>query len=283
MSYNTNKEYTAVARYLAWAVSLAMLIVSSTARAHDPVFGIGPHVLFKGGVEVAIEAEREVASEETEQALALELTYGITGDWAAGIELPYVSNEDGADKSNGAGDIRLFTKYRFWRLDSLGLQQSAAVLLKVKFDSGDHNQSPPLGTGTTDAILGLTYGYEGRKWYRWASLRYRFNDKNDAGIDRGDKVLFDLVGGVRPTLTSYLEPDTVWLLELNGEYGQQSKQNGITLNNTGGTEIFLSPGIFWTRRNLAIKAGVQIPIYSDLKGIQDESDYRAKAVIEWHL
>ena len=129
----------------------------------------------------------------------------------------------------------------------------------------------------------MTYGYEGRKWYRWASLRYRFNEQNDAGIDRGDKVLFDLVGGVRPTQTNYLEPDTVWLLELNGEYGQQSKQNGSKLNNTGGTEIFLSPGIFWTRRNLAVKAGVQIPIYRDLNGIQDKSDYRAKAVIEWHL
>lgn len=269
--------------YLARIISLLMLMVSSTAWAHDPIFGIGPHVLFKGGIEVAVEAEREEAGDETEQELALELTYGITGDWAAGIELPYASNEMGADKSNGAGDIRLFTKYRFWRQDSLGLQQSAAVLLKVKIDSGDQHQSPPLGTGTTDTLLGLTYGYEGRKWYRWASLRYRFNDENDAGIDRGDKILFDLVGGVRPTLTSYLEPDTVWLLELNGEYGQESKQNGTTLLNTGGTEIFLAPGIFWTRHNLAVKAGVQIPIYSDLNGTQDESDYRAKVVIEWHL
>jgi hypothetical protein len=283
MPYQTNKKYTAVAMYLARIISLLMLMVSSTAWAHDPIFGIGPHVLFKGGIEVAVEAEREEAGDETEQELALELTYGITGDWAAGIELPYASNEMGADKSNGAGDIRLFTKYRFWRQDSLGLQQSAAVLLKVKIDSGDQDQSPPLGTGTTDTLLGLTYGYEGRKWYRWASLRYRFNDENDAGIDRGDKILFDLVGGVRPTLTSYLEPDTVWLLELNGEYGQESKQNGTTLLNTGGTELFLAPGIFWTRHNLAVKAGVQIPIYSDLNGTQDESDYRAKVVIEWHL
>ncbi len=265
------------------ATSLMILIASSTAWAHDPVFGIGPHVLFKGGVEVAVEVESEKAGDETEQELVLELKYGITGDWVAGIKLPYAFNEEGADESNGPGDISLFTKYRFWRQDTLALQESAAVFLKVKSESGDENQTPALGTGTTDTILGLTYGYEGRKWYRWSSLRYRFNDENDAGVERGDKILFDLVGGIRPTLTKYLEPDTVWLLELNGEYGKRARLGGVALPDTGGTEWFLSPGIFWTKRNFAIKAGVQIPISSDLNGIQDESDYRARAVFEWHL
>jgi hypothetical protein len=192
-------------------------------------------------------------------------------------------NEEGDEASDGPGDIAIFTKYRFWRQDSLGLQQSAAVLLKVITGTGDEDENPSLGTGTTDAILGLTYGYEGRKWYRWASLRYRFNEKNDAGVERGDKILFDLVGGYRPTLTSYREPDTVWLLELNGEYGHKAELDGATLDKTGGTELFLSPGIVWTRLNCAVKAGVQIPVYSNLNGVQDDTDYRARATIEWHL
>ena len=129
----------------------------------------------------------------------------------------------------------------------------------------------------------MAYGYEGRKWYRWASLRYRHNGENDVGLRRGDKILFDLVGGIRPKLTGYLEPDTVWLLELNGEYGKRADLDGTELPNTGGTEWFLSPGIFWTKRNFAVKAGVQIPIASDLNGKQEETDYRAKLVLEWHL
>lgn len=39
--------------------------------------------------------------------------------------------------SSGKGDIAVFTKYRFWRKDSLGLQESAAVLLKVITDTAD--------------------------------------------------------------------------------------------------------------------------------------------------
>jgi len=41
--------------------------------------------------------------------------------------------------------------------------------------------------------------------------------------------------------------------------------------------------IFWTQLNFAVKAGVQIPVYSNLNGDQDDSDYRARAIIEWHL
>jgi hypothetical protein len=46
---------------------------------------------------------------------------------------------------------------------------------------------------------------------------------------------------------------------------------------------FISPGIFWTKRNFAVKAGVQIPVASDFNGNQEKTDYRAKVVLEWHL
>jgi hypothetical protein len=149
--------------------------------------------------------------------------------------------------------------------------------------TGDEGASPALGSGTTDAVVGAAYGYEGLKWYRWVSLRYRRNGENDTGLRRGDKLRFDLVGGIRPKPTGYLEPDTVWLLELNGEYGRRAELNGAELPETGGAEWFLSPGVFWTKRNFAVKAGVQLPIVSNLNGNQRKTEYRAKIVLEWHL
>jgi Putative MetA-pathway of phenol degradation len=264
-------------------VGLVGCLVSSAAWAHDPIFGIGPHVLFKGGVEIAPEMHIAEAGDKSATETGLNITYGLTGDWAAGVELPYLDIDDGSTSASGRGDINLFTKYRFWRNDTLGAQESAAVLLKVKLDTANGGASPALGTGTMDTILGLAYGYEGRKWYRWASIRYRLNGTNDAGLQRGQKILFDLVGGIRFKPTGYLEPDTVWLLELNGEYGDRADINGANVVNTGGTEWFVSPGIFWTRRNFAIKAGVQIPIVSNLNGAQNESDVRATLTLEWHL
>jgi len=274
-----------VARCLTSTVGVALVVflLCGSALAHDPIFGIGPHVLYKGGVEISPDMHFAEAGDRSASEVALNITYGLTGDWAAGVELPYVDKELGPLNASGRGDIKVFTKYRFWRNDSLGTQESAAVLLRVKLDTADDGTNPALGTGATDAILGLTYGYEGRKWYRWASIRYRINGTNDAGLQRGEKLLFDLVGGIRFRPTGYLEADTVWLLELNGEYDDRAGLNGTTLANTGGTEWFLSPGIFWTKRNFAIKAGVQIPIVSNPNGFQSKSDVRANLTFEWHL
>ncbi len=234
-------------------------------------------------MEIALETAAEKAGDEKEQELALELTYGLTGDWAVGVDLPWRRKEDGADRSRGLGDVALFTKYRFWRRDALGLQESAALALKVVTDSADAATSPPLGKGTADAILGLTWGYESRKWYRWASVRYRYNGAGRAGVDRGDILRLDLAGGIRPRPGGYLEPDTVWLLELNGEIQQKARLHGQDLAATGGTQWFVSPGLFWTLRNFAVKAGVQIPVYTERNGDRPDADYRLRLILEWHL
>jgi len=262
----------------------ALLAVhSSAALAHDPVFGIGPHVLFKNGIDATLELQRNKAGQKTQSELGLMMTYGITGEWTAGIEVPYAFNDNAMDTSNGLSDIQLFTKYRFWRKDSLGLQESAAVMLAINGENGDEKTSPPLGNGATDVITGITYGYESIKWYRWASARYVSPGKNTAGFQMGNQWRVDFVGGWRPTPPEYKKPDTVWLLELNGEISNKAESNGDTLANSGGTEWFVSPGIFWTARNFAIKSGIQLPVSSDLNGTQKKSDYRFKASFEWHF
>lgn len=266
-----------------YGLILLLAIVSASSFAHDPIFGIGPHVVFKDGVEIAANMESDKRANAQEQSLALEVTYGLSADWSLGVDLPYAFKKVANNNSNGSSDISAFSKYRFWRQDSLGLQQSAALLLKLITDTADSNKTPSLSKAATDSILGLTYGYEGRRWYRWASARYRYNGSNNTGLKRGNKILFDFVGGFRPSPTGYLEPDTVWLLELNGEYTQADELNGLKLSNSGGIEWFVAPGIFWTYRYFAIKAGLQISVYHALNGLQKKTDYRARLIFEWHL
>lgn len=261
----------------------SLLGLSGNAYCHDPVFSPGPHVLFEGGKELHIEFHHSERGDETENEVAIAFKYGITGDWLAGLELPYQYLKESEERNDGVGDITLSTKYRFWRHDTLGVQESMAVLFKIKPDTASSGREPSLGSGTTDAVAGLTYGYESLKWYRWASVRYRRNGKTGEGIHRGDKFLVDLAGGIRLTPPDYWKPDTVWFLELNGEINQRTEQDGRELTNSGGQEWFISPGLMWTERNFAIKAGVQLPVMSDLNGEQDGSDYRARLEFEWHL
>lgn len=197
--------------------------------------------------------------------------------------MPLVHKSTTEGSATGLGDVTISTKYRFLRLDTPGLQRSLAALFSIKVPTGDTRNRPRRGSGSTDVAFGLAAGYEGRRWYAFAVARYRVNTEGAGDRKRGNKLFLDIVGGVRPVLTGYLEPDTVLLLEFNWESSDRDRLRGAALANTGGWELFLSPGIFWTYRNLAIKGGVQIPIAHALSGHQAKSDYRALVEIEFHF
>ena len=276
-----NNNMFAIRRIVA-IMFLFQFIGTYPAMAHDPIFALGPHVLFEGGVETSVSVARSERGDVSNIELRSEAVYGITGDWAAGIDVPYLFKDNGANVKNDKGfdNIGIFTKYRFWRNDRLGVQESASAFAKIDFDTASEN----VGSGANDAVLGLAYGYESSKWYRWLSSRYRINGKTDLNIDRGDKFFLDAVLGIRPKpITDYYKADTVVMLELNAEYTQKSSLSGSSLANTGGEELFISPGIFWTYRNFAVKSGVQVPVYSNLNGNQNSSDYRASLTLELHF
>ena len=58
---------------------------------------------------------------------------------------------------------------------------------------------------------------------------------------------------------------------------------GSVEKQLGGNQWFLSPGLMWTHRNFALKAGVQLLVIDDLSAGQEQDDYRAKIELEWHL
>ena len=254
------------------------LITSGNLWAHDPVFSPGPHVLFKDGVEIHVGTERDKADNARMDEQKLAFKYGLTGNWVVGIDLPYQKSQSKLATQKGVGDITLSTKYRFWRKDMLGAQESAAFLLNLKLDSSNAQ----LSTDSTDFMVGFTYGYESLKWYRWASMRYRFN-QNRGGLQRGDRLFVDMAIGYRPQINDYRAPDTVFILELNGEFRGRNAMDGINIRTSGGNQWFISPGIMWTKRNIAIKAGIQIPAWSNLDPFQSRADYRASLELEWHL
>ena len=61
-------------------ISLLLASTSQALFAHEPIFGISPHVLYKGGTEVALETHLEKTEEEKANEVSLDLVYGITGD-----------------------------------------------------------------------------------------------------------------------------------------------------------------------------------------------------------
>ena len=271
---------------LGMIVGLGVAFVQ-TADAHEPIFAPGAHVHSKDGHEISLQYNRDKKSgageKETEQELALEYEYGVTADWTVKAEIPLVNKSLNANESTGIGDAVLATKYRFIRVDLPGQQYSTTALFQIKLPTGDDDRNPRLGSGSTDFLGGLLHGLESRRWYYNTAARYRLNTEGGGGLEKGDKVLLDIVGGVRPVLTGYKEPDTVFFLELNFENSERDTLRGSAVADTGGWELFLSPGIFWTYRTYAVTAGVQIPIADNLNGNQATSDYRFQWSIKYQF
>lgn len=269
------------------AAMAAWLVAAVSADAHEPIFTPGAHVHAKGSGELSLEYERERASgageRETDQDLALEFDYGITADWTVKAVLPFADREANGDGASGLGDVILGTKYRFLRIDRPGRQFSTTALFQVKLPTGDDGRSPRLGSGSTDLLFGLLHGLESRRWYYNTALRYRLNGEGGGGLEKGDKLFIDLVGGVRPVLTGYREPDTVLFFELNWERTARDRLNGRDVADSGGWELFVAPGIFWTYRVVALTAGVQIPVARNLNGNQPSSDYRFKLTAKYEF
>ncbi len=219
--------------HMAPGTRLALLLgglLSAPGHAHDPLFGLGSHVLFKGGTQTALHLEGRGPAHRT----TLELTHSPARDWALSLALP------------GDERPRLGVRHRLWRQDAPGRQRALAVTLQ--------------GDGR-NAGAGMAYGFESLRWYRWAGLRWG----RGAGKTRWRA---DLALGWRPTLPHSTRPDTVWLLELNGEDGPARR-------------LFLAPGVFWTWRNFAVKGGAQLPLPRPATG--KTAQRRLLATLEWHF
>ena len=266
---------------------LGAVLGAQPLLAHGPLFSPAPETIWKDGTEVTLGYHGERASgageKEKQSELYLEAEYGITADWQIGIEVPYIWKEDDGADREGPGDVTLSTKVQFWQRDLPGAQYKAAAFLKVKLPTGDDDGDPRLGTGSTDVIAGLATGYESRRWYWFASGVYRANTEGAGNLEKGDRQFLNLVGGIRPVLSAYKEPDTVLMLELNWERAERDRLNGVKVGDSGGWEFFVSPVIWWTYRQYAVRAGVQIPIARSLNGNQATTDYRARLEVLYHF
>ncbi len=266
---------------------VAALMVHGPASAHGPLFSPAPETIWKDGTEITLGSHFDKATggskKEREVETFLEVEYGLTADWQIGIEVPYSWKEDDGARSNGPGDVTLSTKVQFWQRDLPGAQYKGAAFLEVKLPTGNDDSDPRLGSGSTDVIMGLATGYESRRWYWFASGVYRANTEGSGNLEKGDRQFLNLVGGIRPVLSAYEEPDTVLMLELNWERSGPDRLDGVKVGDSGGWELFVSPVMWWTYRQYAVRAGVQIPVARSLQGSQATTDYRARLELIYHF
>jgi len=243
-------------------------------------------------------AERDVGV----NTLVSVLGYGINGDLAVFGVLPYVDKElqttMGGTRvtrsSKGFGDSSVFARYTFFKQDARGYTFRIAAFGGVKAPTGKDNESDALGrlpiplqsgTGSWDGFGGVIATYQTLAFQVDAQTSYTAkSEAND--FEGGDEARLDSSFQYRlfPRTLGKGTPEFLYgVLEANMIYRKESRVFGIPNRNTGGTSIFLSPGLQYVTKRYILEGSVQLPVSQNLNGDALENDYVARVGFRWNF
>jgi hypothetical protein len=110
--------------------------------------------------------------------------------------------------------------------------------------------------------------------FRGEKFDYQLGDRLDGGIAASWRI----IGG----------PDRYPQLSLVAEatvrHIEKSKEHGISSPDTGGTAVFLSPGLrVRFNQNISLGAGIQFPVIQELNGNQVETRFRVSSSLSFYF
>src|SRR5262245_23995522 len=182
---------------------------------------------------------------------------------------------------DGFTDLTLSFKYRFAR----GPSGSWAVFAGEKFPVGRNDvtnsagefvePSATAGSGSYDSLAGIAYSvYLSERVSFDATAQYTLRTEHD-GFKVGDRV--DVGAAVAYRLVDDIKELPQWSVfgEVLLRDLQKSEESGSPDPNTGGTVLFLSPGVrFSPVQDLTLTVAPQFPVVQALNGEQLRTDFR---------
>lgn len=233
--------------------------------------------VLQGGEEITDDTDRRVTVRVTPLALPYNL---FSQRFQLGVILPLMDinlkTRTRDVSSSGIGDMRFFAKYLLYQFDRKNKTIRVASKAGIKLPSGDENKAPALGTGTTDYFFTTVAGWiEGRVGV-YAEGIYNLKTSGDQ-VDFGNSFSYNLAFGYRllpVAYETYPSPQLNGFLEINGTTANKNKINGQKADNSGGTTIFLSPGLQYVGgRRWLIEVSLQYPIINEPNGTQLATDW----------
>jgi len=245
-------------------VGLIFTLGNMQISAHEPIYGNGPHVLFKGGFAPGITYQSGLGFIESE----FNLEYGVTANWTIGTDLHF----DNEKRNYNYDGITIKNKYRFYTKYSRGAMLQFAVLGGYKFSN--RSNLPNV------INFGFAAGRESIDLYWFASAVYIGKLTNKI-MKPGDEINYDLTLGYRFTKLSYYKPDLVIFLEFIGKHQFSSKLNNTEIEQSGGDSWAVAPTLMFTYHNYALRTGVEFGIGEN--GYINRPKTNFKVSIEMHI
>ncbi len=217
-------------------------------------------------------SKREITRFESRSVLG----YGLTPKWAIFGVLPIaqVKREFGINrtKQSGLGDTSLFTRYEIYQADKPGRTFRIAPYFGVRAPTGRDGKT---GDGSTDFFSGLISTLATTQWVLDSQIRFDLNRKADS-FKRGNVTRLESSFQYRLSpkqVTINVKGFIFGVLELGAFHYERNQIMGLTDPNSGGFQLFLTPGVQYATQRWIVDLGVKIPVVSRLNGNALEPDY----------
>ena len=176
---------------------------------------------------------------------------------------------------SGVGDVTLLARYTAMKRDRPGATFRLAPFLGIETPTGEDDKSDALGrlpqplqagSGSWDPSVGTIATWQTLKWQIDTSASYKFNSEAN-GFEFGDVARADfsyqrrlwpheLGDGVPHYLYGVLEANVI-RQEHNDVLGQSDP-------NSGGTTLYVAPGLQYVTKRLILEGAIQIPVVQNL-------------------
>lgn len=220
------------------------------------------------------------------------LGYGVTRDFALFGILPWfdkrlgmrVGGQDVTRSEQGIGDLTLMGRYTAYERNAPGRTFRIAPFFGLKVPAGDDDardrlgRLPPLvqpGSGSTDLLGGAVATYQTLDFQVDGQVSYKANRKAN-GFQFGSVTELDASLQYRlwPRSLGSGAPGFLYgVVEANLVHAARDRSGGLADPNSGGTTLFIAPGLQYVTRKWIVEAGVQIPVVQNLNGTALKNDY----------
>jgi len=220
------------------------------------------------------------------------LGYGVTSNLAVFGVLPYVDKSlemtsmgvRRTRETSGIGDLTLFGRYTVFKDDIPGRTFRVAPFFGMELPTGEDDEtdgfgrlpaSVQAGSGSVDPFGGLVATYLSLDFEIDAQVSYKINTEAN-NFEFGDVARLDASFQYRlwpRSLGSGVPGFLYGILEGNLIHQNKNRSNGAQDPDSGGTTLFLMPGLQYVTQRWIVEGGVQIPVVQDLNGTALEKDY----------
>jgi len=290
-------------------VLAAWLMVSGTALGAPVTFNtalpVGGDEFVARGLLVRSQSGDDPGTTDRDlsvTALISVLGYGLTPRLAVFGVLPYtdkdldltVGGSRLSRRASGIGDVSLFGRFTLLQRDQPGRTFRVAPFVGVKAPTGDDDQRDSLGrlpaavqsgTGAWDAFGGFVATYQILALQVDGQVSYRVNNEAN-GFDPGDEARVDgsLQYRLWPRTLGTGVPDFLYgVLEMNLVHRDKHEFGGAPDENSGGTTLYLAPGLQYVTKRWIVEGVVQLPVIENLNGGALKTDFVVRAGVRFNF